>query len=68
MSALRWVLALLMLMVLGTAANGAEVAIPPSPAHWATDSSGFLKPQTVADLDARLRAYQSSTGHRFWSM
>ncbi|MEA2719732.1 MAG: uncharacterized protein QOJ39_1596 [Candidatus Eremiobacteraeota bacterium] len=64
MSAVRGLLALLMLIGLGTAVNGAEVSIPPSPARWATDTSGFLKPQTVAALDARLRAYQSSTGHQ----
>jgi uncharacterized protein len=64
MRALRWALALVMLVGLGTAANGAEVAIPPSPAHWATDTTGFLNPQTVAALDARLRAYQSRTGHQ----
>jgi uncharacterized protein len=56
--------ALLMLIALGGVANGAEVAIPPSPAHWATDTAGFLQPQTVADLDARLRAYESATGHQ----
>jgi uncharacterized protein len=64
MSAVRWALALLMLIGVTSAANGAEVAIPPSPAHWATDTAGFLKPQTVAALDARLRAYQSATGHQ----
>ena len=64
MRALRWALAVLMLIGLGTAANGAEVAVPSSPTHWATDTSGFLKPQTVVALDARLRAYQSSTGHQ----
>src|ERR1700733_5071780 len=64
MRVLRGLLALLILTVLGTAANAAEVAIPPSPAHWATDTAGFLKPQTVADLDARLRAYQAETGHQ----
>ena len=65
MRAVRRFLALLMLVgVVVTAAYGAEVAIPPSPAQWATDTSGFLKPQTVAALDARLRAYQTSTGHQ----
>jgi uncharacterized protein len=61
---LRWVVALAILIGLGTAANGAEIAIPRSPAHWATDTTGFLKPQTVAALDARLRAYQHSTGRQ----
>jgi uncharacterized protein len=64
MNALRWLLSLLMLIGLGNAANGAVVSIPPSPTQWATDTSGFLKPQTVATLDARLRAYQSATGHQ----
>jgi uncharacterized protein len=64
MRALRWALALLMLIGVGSAANGAEVGIPPSPAHWATDTTGFLTPQTVAALDARLRAYERSTGHQ----
>ena len=64
MRALRWALALLMLIGLGATANGAEVAIPNSPAHWATDTSGFLKPETVVALDARLRAYENATGHQ----
>jgi uncharacterized protein len=64
MTAVRWLLALLMLLGLGTAANGAEVPIPRSPTHWATDTTGFLAPQTVTALDARLRAYESSSGHQ----
>src|ERR1700681_299567 len=66
MSAVRWAAALLLVMMLGVsaAAIGAEIAIPPSPSQWATDTAGFLKPQTVAALDARLRAYQSATGHQ----
>jgi uncharacterized protein len=64
MRALRWTLALLILIGLGTVAKGAEVSIPSAPAQWATDTSGFLQPQTVAALDARLRAYQRNTGHQ----
>jgi uncharacterized protein len=64
MSTLRWVLALLMLIASASAASGAEVAIPSSPTHWATDTAGFLNQQTVAALDARLREYQSATGHQ----
>src|SRR5665213_3525150 len=60
----RWFLTLLMVIGVGTAALGAEVAIPPSPARWATDTAGFLKPPTVAALDARLQAYQRVTGHQ----
>jgi uncharacterized protein len=54
----------LMLIGLGVTANAADVAIPRSPARWATDTSGFLRPQTVASLDARLHAYQTKTGHQ----
>jgi uncharacterized protein len=64
MRALRWALALLMLIGLGATANGAEVAIPSSPTHWATDTAGFLKPETVVALDTRLRAYENATGHQ----
>jgi uncharacterized protein len=60
----RWLLALPMLLGLGVAALGAEVAIPPSPTRWATDTTGFLDARTVAALDARLEAYQGSTGHQ----
>jgi uncharacterized protein len=64
MTAVRWLLALVMLIGLGAAAYGAEVPIPPSPTHWATDTAGFLQPQTVAALDQRLRSYQTTTGHQ----
>jgi uncharacterized protein len=64
MIALRWLVALLMLIGLAGVADGAVVSIPRSPTQWATDTSGFLKPQTVANLDARLRAYESTTGHQ----
>ncbi|HEY0382045.1 MAG TPA: TPM domain-containing protein [Candidatus Elarobacter sp.] len=64
MLAVRWFLALMMVIGLGTAANGAEVPIPPSPTHWATDTTGFLTPETVDALDARLRAYESSSKHQ----
>jgi uncharacterized protein len=64
MRALRWAVALLMLMGVASAATGAEVPIPRSPTRWATDTTGFLQPQTVVALDARLRAYQSRTGHQ----
>lgn len=54
----------LMLFGLGVSASAADVAIPRSPTRWATDTSNFLKPQTVASLDARLHAYQTKTGHQ----
>jgi uncharacterized protein len=63
MRGLRVVLALLTLLCAGAGTN-AEVAIPSSPAHWATDTAGFLKPQTVDALDAQLSAYEAKTGHQ----
>jgi uncharacterized protein len=64
MRAVRWLLALMMVIGLGTAANGAEIPIPPSPTHWATDTTGFLSSETVVALDARLHAYERSSGHQ----
>jgi uncharacterized protein len=58
------VLAALLTLICVAAGTNAEIAIPRSPAQWATDTTGFLKPQTVADLDARLRAYEAETGHQ----
>jgi uncharacterized protein len=42
----------------------AETPIPPSPTRWVTDTANFLSPQTVQTLDARLEAYQQSSGHQ----
>jgi uncharacterized protein len=42
----------------------AETPIPPSPSRWVTDRAAFLYPAAVADLDARLGAYQRTTGHQ----
>ena len=41
-----------------------DIKIPPAPARWATDEAGFLSPDTVALLDARLEAYEKATGHQ----
>ncbi len=41
-----------------------RAGIPPSPDRWATDQAGFLSRQTVESLDARLRDYESRTGHQ----
>ena len=42
----------------------AQPQIPPSPDRWATDEAGFLSPQTVEALDARLENYERQTGHQ----
>jgi uncharacterized protein len=62
--ALRAVVPLLVLLGFALAADAAEVAIPPAPSAWVTDTAGFLTPQTVDALDARLSAYQGTTGHQ----
>jgi uncharacterized protein len=38
--------------------------IPPAPTEWVTDTAGLLQPQTVLDLNDRLRAYTNGTGHQ----
>lgn len=41
-----------------------DIKIPPSPSRWATDTAGFLSPQTVAELDSQLEAFERSTGRQ----
>jgi uncharacterized protein len=64
MKALRAALLLVLLIALGAAARAGEVPIPPSPSQWVTDTAGFLQAQTVSTLDARLSAYEDTTGHQ----
>lgn len=47
------------------AGSQGEVPIPAAPQRWITDEAGFLSPATVAELDARLEAYERSSGHQF---
>lgn len=42
----------------------AEQPIAPAPAHWATDTAGFLSATTVRALDARLQAYEATAHHQ----
>jgi uncharacterized protein len=44
--------------------EAAETPIPPSPTQWVTDTANFLSPETVRSLNARLAAYERSTGHQ----
>ena len=55
--ALTTALALLAL----AAAGRADVAVPPSPTHHATDLAGVVDPARLAALDARLVAYERKT-------
>jgi len=47
-----------------TPADAGQVPIPPSPTRWVTDNAGLLSAQTRDTLDARLKAYQTQTGHQ----
>ena len=42
----------------------AQFRVPPAPDRWVTDQAGFLSPETVARLDARLEDYERQTGHQ----
>lgn len=42
----------------------APAPIPPAPQRWVTDTAGFLSEGTRRSLDARLEAYERSTGHQ----
>ncbi|HEX3466505.1 MAG TPA: TPM domain-containing protein [Candidatus Elarobacter sp.] len=64
MRAGRWFAAPLLLLCLAAAPVAGEVAVPAAPAQWATDTAHILQPQTVAAVNARLRAYESTTGHQ----
>jgi uncharacterized protein len=45
-------------------ARAGETPIPPVPTRWVTDTAGFLSPEAARSLDARLEAYERSTGHQ----
>ncbi len=63
-SAVIRIVAGLLLALWMPAAARAETPIPPSPSMWVTDKAGYLSPQTVSDLNARLSAYEHQTGHQ----
>jgi uncharacterized protein len=56
--------AILVLFLLAAGARAAETPIPPAPTRWVTDTAGFVSAETARRLDARLEAYQRSTGHQ----
>jgi uncharacterized protein len=54
-----------LLLALGAGARAeAGAPIPPSPQRWLTDSAGLLSPAAASELDARLEAYERSSGHQ----
>lgn len=42
----------------------ADVAVPPRPTAWVTDTAGALSQSAAASINAELQAYQSATKHR----
>ena len=57
-------LAISILLLAASVCSAAETPIPPAPTHWVTDAVGFMTPEASRSLDARLQAYQASTGHQ----
>ena len=55
--------ALLLVFAAGARAE-AGTPIPPAPGRWLTDTASFLSPGAAAELDARLEAYERSSGHQ----
>lgn len=47
-----------------SSAGAADLKIPPPPSRWVTDTVGFLSPETLQSLDAKLEAYSQETGHQ----
>ena len=43
----------------------AGTPIPASPKRWLTDTAGLVSPAAAAELDARLEAFERSSGHQF---
>jgi len=53
-----------LIVALPAAAQAAETPIPASPATWVTDTAGVLDPATRSALNAKLSAYERSSGHQ----
>ena len=59
------VIAFILLFSFGLSYSGAaDLKIPPSPDRWATDTAGFISPETLQTLDAKLEAFDRQTGHQ----
>jgi uncharacterized protein len=57
-------LALAALTWTAASAGAATPEIPPAPTRWVTDQAGLLSPAVRATLDARLEAFERTTGHQ----
>lgn len=55
-------LAWLVLLAASVAALAAEAPLPAPPTRWATDGAGLLSAPALARLDARLEAFERTTG------
>ncbi|MBL8208372.1 MAG: TPM domain-containing protein [Blastocatellia bacterium] len=57
-------LAIFVLLLWAVVTQAAETPIPPTPDRWVTDTANFLSADTARSLDARLAAYERTTGHQ----
>lgn len=57
-------LAIFVLLLWAMVTYAAETPIPPTPDRWVTDTANFLSADTARSLDARLAAYERTTGHQ----
>jgi uncharacterized protein len=57
-------LSLLLAWLVVVGVRAAQAPIPPAPTRWVTDTAGFMSAEAGRALDARLEAYERSTGHQ----
>jgi len=53
-----------LMIALWTAGSALAAGAPPSPTRWVTDAAALLSHETRAALDARLEAYERTSGHQ----
>ena len=58
------IFALLLAVLLAGSSAAADLATPPLPVQWVTDSVHLLPGETTQKLNARLAAYERKTGHQ----
>jgi len=63
MKRVQWALIVVLLLGMGAIASAAP-PIPPPPAEWVTDTTGFLSKTARESLNARLQSYERTTGHQ----